>query len=680
MLRRVVSTLLFISSTAMLASLVILPARLGSSIWLSPLQTTLLMLVPSLALVLLIVDRAQSGPPRAQEQGGWLKDEHVHQMIAELEDYAIFFLDPEGTVISWNKGAGKIKGYQADEIMGQHFSIFYPEEDRARGVPANNLEIAWKTGKLRTEGWRLRKDGTRFRADVLIVPYYDQKGNLSAYAKLTRDITPWHEARMELRNSQQRLAEAQRIARIGTWEWNLESDEWLWSQELYRIYGRDPESFTPSYESLLQAMPPEDRKKARTIVERSLQTGEPFQFGHQLIRLDGDIRTVYTHGQVEFDPQGQPIRMVGTGQDITERVRLERDYMMQIELNQSVVRAQNDLGQGVLITDGDNILFYNDVFAEIFNLPVGPIESIEAFLGLTGVDSESHLHATLTTTPTPTGRIERGQEFLNSQEGKYLEYAATSMRIHDQTRRIVLLQDITERKELHLSLEASREKLKRYSAELNRVIEQERAYIARQIHDELGQQLTGLKMDLSFLSAELSKTNHPDTPYFLQKFEEMMAMIEHSVDAVRKLATELRPGILDKLGLSAALEWQAAEFRKRTGVKCRYRGANLGRIEDEVATAMFRITQEALTNIARHARAENVEITLESNEDNVILQIKDDGRGISAESLMGKNSLGILGMRERAENLGGKTIIAPRSRKGTVIHVTIPMTPLEDDG
>ncbi|MFP3853234.1 MAG: PAS domain S-box protein, partial [Anaerolineales bacterium] len=509
----IAALILFLSSAAMLAIFVILPFAFDLRVMLGPMQAAILGLATSSALALLILDWIHSRRQKQENKDAWLTDEHVNLMISGLEDYAIFFLDSDGTVISWNNGAAKIKGYQSDEILGQNFSVFYTEEDIAEGLPNQNLKKALEKGKLRAEGWRLRKDGTRFRADVLITPYHDEQENLKAYAKITRDISRWYDVHTRLEESERQLEEAQRVAHIGSWEWDLENDELSWSKELKRIYGRDLESFQPTIEAYLDSIPDEERDRVAKTIDRSFETGEPLELEHRIVRPDGEIRTIYARGQVQIDAEGKPIRLHGIGQDITDRVHLERSYLIQAELNQIVVRAQSDLGQGVLIIEDGLILFSNDALQEIFEIPGEVIESVDQFLALVELDETSNLGRILTATPLEMGRLHRGNQFVNGENGKHFEFAATSMQVDHHSRRVVLIQDITERRELQLMLEESREKLRRYSAELNRAVEEERATISRRIHDELGQQLTGLRMDLSAMYSRASDSNHPDLLY-----------------------------------------------------------------------------------------------------------------------------------------------------------------------
>ena len=199
-------------------------------------------------------------------------------------------------------------------------------------------------------------------------------------------------------------------------------------------------------------------------------------------------------------------------------------------------------------------------------------------------------------------------------------------------------------------LQGAFEQLRALAGRLQAVREEERRRIARELHDELGQALTAIKMALSSLIRELPEEHRPS-----KRAESIMKLVDQTVASVRRISTELRPGILDDLGLVAALEWAAEEFEARTGTKCRL---NLPpdpvSIDPESAAAIFRIFQETLTNIARHANASEVNIRLAREDGYLLLEVHDNGIGISEEKLSGGASLGILGMRERALLLGGQ--------------------------
>ena len=237
------------------------------------------------------------------------------------------------------------------------------------------------------------------------------------------------------------------------------------------------------------------------------------------------------------------------------------------------------------------------------------------------------------------------------------------------------VRDITERKRAEKQLRDSREQLRALAAYLQSVREEERTHIAREVHDELGQTLTALKMDLAWLDKRMIEIgDSEELQQFEEKLKELPGRVDTIIATVRKIATELRPPVLDDLGLEAAVEWQVREFEKRTGIKCRFTGSlkhmDLG---PDRATAVFRIFQETLTNIVRHAEATQVTIRLREEDDKLVLEVQDNGRGMTGRELSGTRSLGLLGMRERATMLDGEVNIIGRQGKGTTVGVRIPI-------
>jgi signal transduction histidine kinase len=215
----------------------------------------------------------------------------------------------------------------------------------------------------------------------------------------------------------------------------------------------------------------------------------------------------------------------------------------------------------------------------------------------------------------------------------------------------------------------AREQLRDLASYLQTAREEERAHIAREIHDEFGQALTALKMDLSWLTGRLPGGE----PLLAEKISSMSDLIDSTIQTVRRVATELRPGLLDDLGLMAAIEWQAEEFAKRTGIDCElYLGDEEIVLDRDLATAAFRIFQETLTNVARHAEATEVRIALQDKPDELVLVVCDNGKGIAESQISGSKSLGLIGMRERARVWGGDVAFQGVPGEGTTVTVWIP--------
>lgn len=219
-------------------------------------------------------------------------------------------------------------------------------------------------------------------------------------------------------------------------------------------------------------------------------------------------------------------------------------------------------------------------------------------------------------------------------------------------------------------LKSSHEKLRNLSNRLQSTIEQEKSRIARQVHDELGQSLTALKMDISHIEKNL-----PDNPTdLLGQFQSMTKIIDNTIQSVQRIAMELRPPILDAFGLCEAIAWQAGEYGKKLGIQfdlnCLQEHVDL---EKDLETTLFRIFQESLTNIVRHAEASQVRVGLNRVKGQLVFEIEDNGKGIKKEHVENSNSLGLIGIQERVHPWNGEVLFEGSPEKGTKVTVTIPL-------
>jgi len=235
--------------------------------------------------------------------------------------------------------------------------------------------------------------------------------------------------------------------------------------------------------------------------------------------------------------------------------------------------------------------------------------------------------------------------------------------------RLLLVNDVTQKQKAEHKLKESHQELRNLASHLQDIREEERAGIAREIHDELGQQLTGLKMDVSWLSKKL-----PDGDKGIHdKIKEILELLDITVKTVRKISAELRPSILDDLGLIEAMEWYGQEFEKRSGIIVNFRSAiKKIPLPENVGIGIFRIYQESLTNVARHAGASEVKCNIEEENETLLLKISDDGKGFDPDKVAGKKTLGLLGMKERTLMMGGKYEIKSSKGSGTTVLVSVP--------
>ncbi|MCI0696834.1 response regulator [candidate division KSB1 bacterium] len=363
--------------------------------------------------------------------------------------------------------------------------------------------------------------------------------------------------------------------------------------------------------------------------------------------------------------------------EIAERKQAEEALSNQTSILQSILDSMAD---AVIVVDAEGKLL-------LFNPAAAQIDVISPTSGATSESAEHHgLYLPDMVTPYPVNelplaRVLRG-EVADAEEmfvrhpkapnGFWVSTIARQLKGENGDVRggVAVIRDITASKLAEQELRNSREQLRNLSAYLESVREEERTRIAREIHDELGQAMTALKMDLSWLSKRLPKDQEP----LLEKTKSMSKLVDMTVQTVQKISAELRPGLLDDLGLAAAIEWQTGQFRQRTGIECEAAlnldGINLDR---ERSTMFFRILQEALTNVARHAQATKVKIGLTRREHKLLLKVRDNGKGITNSKIYESTSLGLIGMRERARHFRGKVKIRGIQNKGTILVVSMPL-------
>jgi len=437
----------------------------------------------------------------------------------------------------------------------------------------------------------------------------------------------------------------------------------------------------PDRESLLAAETMNlfvDAKQRRAFLLALKRTGMIRLFEAQFYRRDGRIIWAETNARVIRNDREGTTYYEGSLEDITMRKDAER-ALRESEARKGAI-LNSAIDAIITIDERGRITEFNPAAEKMFGRVRADVvnqELAEVLIPLSLRDKHRRGLERYLATGQDVMLGRRVELTAMRADGKEfpVELAITRVDLGGPPLFTGFVRDITERKRAEKQLRDSREQLRALAAYLQSVREEERSRIAREVHDELGQALTGLKMDLAWLDKKIAEVGTTDElRQSEEKLKELPARVDTIIATVRKIATELRPPVLDDLGLQAAIEWQIQEFEKRTGISCRFHsGLKHLDLDQERATAVFRIFQETLTNIVRHAQATQVNIYLREESDKLILEVQDNGRGMTGRELSGTRSLGLLGMRERATVLDGEVNIIGRQGKGTTVGVRIPI-------
>lgn len=470
----------------------------------------------------------------------------------------------------------------------------------------------------------------------------------------------------KLTHSELLLNKAQQLAHIGSLEHSLETGKEIWSNEMFRIFGVKPNSIEPSHEVLLSFIHSEDIGFVKHNIVQGRKELRDMSFYTRIIRKDGTIRHVYFESKYEFDKQGKPLTIQGIIHDITEKVLADKEKEFDSKNLSALINNTNDLMWSVDLNF--NLITSNQSFDNLINNMIG--KKIEK--GNNVFPSEFG-DAQLARFKKYYERAFSGETFTEIEYSGEIWSEISFYPINDENKVIgtaCYSRNITDRKKAEEEILQKNMQLKNLTSHLQSIREEERSIISREIHDELGQQLTVLKMDIDWIK---HKHDVEDEAIIL-KLNGMLVMSDSILNTIRRISSDLRPAIIDDLGLIAAMEWKCNDFEERMGVRCQF-ASNVKerKFENSFSINTFRILQETLTNVGRHAAAKSVTVLLTENENELRLEIVDDGKGISNENIHNKKTLGIVGMKERADLLGGILTIEGTKNKGTKTKLILPL-------
>ncbi|PLS87490.1 MAG: hypothetical protein CYG60_01600, partial [Actinobacteria bacterium] len=572
-------------------------------------------------------------------------EERFRLLVQGVRDYAIFMLDPEGRVASWNEGARRIKGYEVEEILGRHFSVFYPDGEVERGHPEEELRIAAEEGAYEEEGLRVRKDGSRFWASVLITALQDGKGNLRGFAKVTRDVTERKRAEEALRQSEERHRAVVEQAHEGIFLFAPETKRILEANPAFqRMFGYDEEELR---ETTLYELVPQDPEGVDRNVERALLGQGHLLVGERVYRRkDGSSIDVEVSGGV-ISYGGEEV-ICSVVRDVTERKRAEEALRRQAELL--------DLSHEPIFAWelGGGIVYWNRGSEELYG-----------FSREEAVGSDNH-RLLRTVHPMPREHIEAALEREGRWDGELVHTTKDRRRVVTESRHMLV--ETSDGRRLVLETNRDVTERKRSEEAMAEVREAERRRIARDMHD-------GVLQDISHALAEAQVLR-------MIPEEQGRERLDLLIEALRRSARELRGAVYDLR--------QEEDAPGRSFVRSVESLVELNRqmnqgweveltvdprfpegLPEREGKELLRVVQEALSNARKHSGAEHVRVALRTEGDDVVAEVEDDGRGFDPGPT--RAGVGLRSMDERAATLGGKLEVEGEPGKGTRVRLRTPL-------
>jgi PAS domain S-box-containing protein len=583
--------------------------------------------------------------PKRQTQELLLESEERFRLLVEgVKDYAIFMLDPEGRVRTWNPGAQRIKGYREEEIVGEHFSIFYADEDVERGRPEEVLRLAAAEGSYREEGIRVRKDGSTFWADVLVTALRDEAGNLRGFAKVTRDVT----ARKEAEERERQLALEQAARERATDILESISDAFFAVDREWRftyVNRRAEELWAISREDLLgknlwEEFPQAPDSESYRQLVRAMEEGTTTEF-----ETLSPVLGAWIAGRAYPSREGLSVYF----QDVTERKRAEEE------------RAR----LAAIVESSDDVILSKTLEGIITSWNRGA----ERIYGYSADEAVGQPVSMLVPPERPNEipgileRIRRGEKIDHfetvrvTKDGRRLDISLTVSPLRNSAGDIVgastIARDITDRV--------------RTEERVREIRDTERRRIARDLHDGVLQDLsyTAATMHLIMLDAEGTNLGEE---------------LQSAIDALRRSAQGLRDAVNDlrlEEEQDRPLLQLVESLVQRSQARARGCEITLEVGEDfpsvplgETGTELSRIIQEAITNARRHSGAKRISVSLKMKGSDLLAEVSDDGRGFGPNAPAG---VGLSSMRERAAVIGGELEIQSEPGQGTRVRSRVPL-------
>ncbi|MEW6506741.1 MAG: PAS domain S-box protein [Bacteroidota bacterium] len=639
-------------------------------------------------------------------------EKRFESLVNGVKDMAIFILNADGNIISWNDGAEKIEGYTSMEIIGKHYSVFYPNDEKLKNYPAVNLKEAIEKEGVENEGWRVKKDGTPFWANSVITPLKDEHGKVYGFLNITRDLTEKKKDEEAIRNSRDFYLKLLDDFPNPVWRSGLDGKFNYFNKAWLNFTGRTYE--LELNDGWISGIHPEDQNKIVNEYYAAFQQRKEFKLEFRLKNAKGEYRWFVDFGMPYYDFKGEFAGYLGSCYDINDRIKYEETINTLLRIIEKLYSSleidqilDSLVTESIQLTDAasgfacikseetyNTKRYYNNDHWEYLEKVYTPVDQvIQKFLltrnSYISNDPESETSfdkelinkygvKQLLSTPLfgTDGELIGFFEIHNKRTNNFNSDDSNLLRAVAKNASIAITKSLNYEK-LHIAetqLRNSEAGLRKLAAQIQYAREAERQRIAREVHDELGQLFTGINLNISLLTELFELDNKPSVEEILNELHSVQEFVNKGIQIVRDISGSLRSYVLDHLGLIPAVQEYCREIERISNVKCDFESVIESiNLKDEKNVALFRIIQEALTNVVRHAEATIINVKILRHENNLKIIISDNGMGIAPDQQTRTDSMGILGMKERAIFLGGKLVIDSVPQKGTKIVLLIPI-------
>ena len=591
-------------------------------------------------------------------------EEHF-RAIVDQNIAGIFEIDLSGKIIFANDELCRMLGYDCGTLAEMRLEKYIHSEDLPESLKKLKQMRKDKT-PFEIEKRYLKKDGSLIWVHNSISPLTNGDDKIQSAVIVSLDITMRKNAENALRESEERLRIAVEAAAMATWDWNLETDEVIWNERHFTLFGMKPVKQPVRPEDFSSRVHPDDREWVVERLNQAVATKTTFTAEFRIFREDdGRLRWMEGYGHsVEEAADGAASRMSGVMSDITNRKRAEEAVRASEERLQLILKSITDYA--VITSDPHGIINgWNTGAENAFGWTAQEAVGQSCALIFTPEDRAARIPEQEMRTAYETGVADDVRWHVRRDGSRFFASGTVSpIRNGEFDGFVKITSDQTARMAAETALREKETLQKLVKAQ-----EDERKRIARDLHDELGQQLTALRIRLDAVS---EKQTEPVLRNQLYEIQDIARSIDDGVDF---LAFELRPTTLDDLGLAAALDKYVKQWSHYAGVRAELTISELKRVRftSEVETCLYRIVQEALNNTHKHAKATNADVVLEKRGDLLVLIIEDNGRGFDQTSKKNRaKGIGLIGMKERAELVGGAFEIETAPKQGTTIYVRIP--------